>query len=244
MAAETKLVFEQINTVRGFQQIYDQVRVAISEGELKPGDRLPAERKLAEIFGASRAVVREALRALEAAGLILLRTGATGGAFIRVGEPSIVARAISDVASLGGFSSESLLETRILLTSWMIRLASERADEEDFQRLEADVDDLKRADLHSESRLPEVMNFYRILASASHNEVLAALSEALNSIVLERLNRVGPDPRSNIAEVRQRILAHMRAKDAEAAVEEVTNHLTALEKNLLEKEQLTGQNDN
>src|SRR5271168_3040058 len=68
---------------RAFEVVYDKVRRELAEGVLKVGDKLPAERELAESLGFSRAAVREALRALEATGLVQLQKGVKGGAFIQ-----------------------------------------------------------------------------------------------------------------------------------------------------------------
>ncbi|MGH3627928.1 MAG: FadR/GntR family transcriptional regulator, partial [Sciscionella sp.] len=71
-------MFNRVKTRRGFEYIYEQVRNAIAEGRLRPGDRLPAEREMAEIFGVSRHGVREAIRGLESTGLVESRPGVTG----------------------------------------------------------------------------------------------------------------------------------------------------------------------
>lgn len=79
------LTFVKARRVRSFDDIVDQVRTAIVDGSILAGERLPSERELAEQFGVSRATLREALRALEAVGLIEIRLGAHGGAFATEG---------------------------------------------------------------------------------------------------------------------------------------------------------------
>ena len=78
--------FTRVQTRRGFEYISEQIRKAIGDGTYKPGERLPPERQLAEIFGVSRQGVREALRGLEASGLVSSRPGAGGGVFVREGD--------------------------------------------------------------------------------------------------------------------------------------------------------------
>lgn len=73
--------FVKVRRVRSFDDVVEQVRGAIIDGSILAGERLPSERELAEQFGVSRATLREALRALEAVGLIKIRVGAHGGAF-------------------------------------------------------------------------------------------------------------------------------------------------------------------
>lgn len=79
------LTFVKVRRVRSFDDVVDQVRAAIIDGSILAGERLPSERELAEQFGVSRATLREALRALEAVGLIEIRVGAHGGAFATEG---------------------------------------------------------------------------------------------------------------------------------------------------------------
>lgn len=67
---------EPISTQRIYQEVASQLRRSISEGRLRPGDKLPPERRLAAMFGVSRNTVRDALRALEQSGLIELKLGA------------------------------------------------------------------------------------------------------------------------------------------------------------------------
>jgi DNA-binding FadR family transcriptional regulator len=73
--------FGPARRVRSFDDVVEQVRRSIVEGVIAAGDRLPSEREMAEQFGVSRATLREALRALEALGLLEIRRGAQGGAF-------------------------------------------------------------------------------------------------------------------------------------------------------------------
>jgi DNA-binding FadR family transcriptional regulator len=96
--------FDLVQNRRGFEYIFEQIRGSIAAGELRPGDRLPPEREMATMFGVSRQGVREALRGPEVAGLVVCRTGVTGGAFVRHGDRRTVTRAIDDLASLGTIS--------------------------------------------------------------------------------------------------------------------------------------------
>jgi len=229
--------FTQVRTKRGYEYIYEQIREAIVAGRFRPGDRLPAEREMAQIFGVSRQGVREAIRGLESTGLVEIRLGVLGGAFVCEGDPSTVTRAMSDLALLGTFSSQSLLEARIVLTSDVLRLACERATAEDLQRLEDDI--VATEQLFAEAsaaRTAQITGFYRRLAEATHNEVLVALTDSLTQIVHARLERAGPAPDRDIGRVRRTILGHVRAGDADAAIAEITRHLTGLERTLLAAE--------
>jgi GntR family transcriptional regulator, transcriptional repressor for pyruvate dehydrogenase complex len=233
-------MFTRVRPRRGFEYISEQIREAVAEGQLKPGSRLPAEREMAEIFGVSRQGVREALRGLEMSGLVESKPGVNGGVFIRAGDPAVVTRAVKDLASLGVLSADSLLEARILLTSDVLRLVCERATQEDFERLEADIAEVEQSaespDEVGAARIVRVTRFYTLLAEATHNEVLVMLMNSLTDVVQARLNRVGPRPLTNVGQVRRKLLRHLRKGEPEAAVKVLTTHLKRLEARLEERE--------
>jgi GntR family transcriptional regulator, transcriptional repressor for pyruvate dehydrogenase complex len=226
-------VFTPVRTKRGYEYIVEQIREAITSGRFRPGDRLPAERVMAETFGVSRQGVREAVRGLESTGLVEIRLGVQGGAYVRSGDPGTVTRAMTDLASLGALSPQSLLEARIVLTSSVIRLACERATAEDLERIEVDIAAIEQqAARPGFERHAAITDFYRLLAEATHNEVLVMLTDSLAQIVHARLNRAGPPPDHDIGVLRRRVLDLVRAGDADAAIAEVTGHLTRLEERL------------
>jgi GntR family transcriptional repressor for pyruvate dehydrogenase complex len=239
-----KPIFEFVQQRRSYQEIYDQVRREIAAGRLVPGDRLPAEREMSTMFGVNRQAVREALRALEVSGLIKSKVGVAGGSFVEPGDPGVVIRGLNDLAVLGQLSSGSLLEARILMTSDAIRLACKRGLDEDFMRLEKDIDETERlTQQHDlERRSTQIVNFYRLLGEATHNEVYGLLIDSLTAIVQVRLSAAGPDPRTDVVTVRRSILSHMRSRNEEAAVREMVDHLQRLEVHLLEKEKSPSSN--
>jgi DNA-binding FadR family transcriptional regulator len=81
-----------------------------------------------------------------------------------------------------------------------------------------------------------IINFYSLVARATNNEVMVMLINSLSEIVRQLLDRLGPEPRSDVIEVRRLILKHLRARDAEAATEEMTRHLERLSQQLRSKE--------
>jgi DNA-binding FadR family transcriptional regulator len=230
--------FAPVKTKRGFQEVADQIRSEISAGRLAPGDRLPSERDMAVQFGVSRQAVREALRGLEMAGMVASKVGVAGGAFVESGDLDVVARGLEDLSSLGRFSNGSLLEARIIMTTTALGLACERGSEEDFDRLDADTDQIEelRIQKRFEERSKRVVDFYRILGVATHNDVFALLLNSLTQLVQRRLSAVGHAPRKDLAKVRHEIVARLRESDAAGAVEIMVAHLQRLEASLSKEE--------
>jgi GntR family transcriptional regulator, transcriptional repressor for pyruvate dehydrogenase complex len=229
--------FEPVRRQRGYEHIYEQIRTAIFEGRYKPGDRLPAEREMAQIFGVSRNGVREAVRGLASTGLVEIRLGVSGGVFVAPGNFGTVTQSMEDLASLGALRPDSLLEARIQLTSIVLRLACERASEEDLQRIEADIElTEKHYTRPGTERNAQIIEFYRLLAMATHNEVLVLLTEALAKAVFVRTQRGNPKLNPEIGQLRRRIVEYVRVGDADAAIHELTQQLQRLEDSMLEVE--------
>ncbi|GAA3528071.1 FadR/GntR family transcriptional regulator [Amycolatopsis ultiminotia] len=226
---------------RGYEYIAEQVRDAIATRRYKPGDRLPTEREMAEIFEVSRNGVREAIRSLESSGLVEIRIGVHGGVFVAAGDPQTVSRSVRDLASLGALPPENVLEARILLTSDVLRLACERATEEDLKRIEDDILVTEREVLQpGAQRTFQITRFYRLLAEATHNKVLVILTDSLAQAVHVRLLRGGPPVNRRVGELRRRIVGYIRAGDSESAIGEITRHLIALEESMATAERVIG----
>jgi GntR family transcriptional regulator, transcriptional repressor for pyruvate dehydrogenase complex len=240
---ERKVIeFQPIRPRRVFEEICDRIRAELAAGTLRPGDKLPPERELAEQFGVSRTAVREALRTLEIAGLVRLQKGAKGGAFIMDGTQS-VRQSLQDLINLGRLSLDDLTEARLLIQDVIVRLACIRATQEDFLALERDID--RTEELTAAGRLRERLEysieFYKILAAATRNDVLSILIDSLTHILRLVIARVGPDPRMDLVEVRRRFMKHLRARDADRASAEMSEHLGRLHEHLVRAERQRGQ---
>lgn len=227
---ETKAPAEEFAPVRGrraFDEIIDQLRSRLRKGELRPGDRLPSERSLAEQFQVSRNTVREALRMLEISGLIQIRKGATGGGFVSQSEPRVVARTLSDALLLSSFSLADLTEVRHWLGLVITRLACERATEDDLKRLE---DNVRRAEVLTragewERRSNVNHEFLDLLAAATANPVLEMFQHSITEVIREIVIAVGPIQGDEMLQSRLRLLEHLRARNPEAAAAEMDRHL-------------------
>lgn len=221
---EPGLEFTPVVPQRAFEDIAEQIRGLIASGRLKPGDRLPAERKLSVQFNVSRNTVREAFRALELSGMIELRKGAYGGAFVLPGSPDVIVNGLLNLYHLGAISPVKLTEARIWLNTIVVRVACERMTEEDLARLEANVEAAAQAqkagDFDARARIQ--LDFYVILARMTQNPIIEAVMQAVMGVMAEFIRSIGPGDNAHAIQSRKRLLKHFRARDAEAAVEEMT----------------------
>src|SRR3954470_10882631 len=124
---------------RSFDDVLEQLREAILSGRIRPGERLPNERELCERFGVGRPTLREALRSLEAVGLIEVRPGKAGGSYAVTPSEATVGAALAALVGLRGASLENLAESRVDFESENAAWAARRATAADIAELEAIV---------------------------------------------------------------------------------------------------------
>jgi len=171
---------------RAFEVICSQIRAKLIAGELKPGDRLPTERELAIQHGVSRTAVREAMRSLEMFGLITLRKGSHGGAFILDNAAGLVSQNFRDMLDFGRISLETFLEAHIHIAAAALRLIPGRATEADFQHLLAELDEIDaftEAGAHAE-RSARILQFSEKLAKLSGNKMMESIVTAASQVSL------------------------------------------------------------
>jgi DNA-binding FadR family transcriptional regulator len=228
-----------VKTRRTFEEVSEQIRGAIASGQLKSGDRLPGERELAEVFVVSRTAVREALRMLESAGLIELRKGRNGGAVVRTGDPANVTQSIQDMVLLGSLPMSDLTEARIDITNAVIAHFCARATEEDYARLERNVErtaGIGDADEHGEELIDAAIEFHCLLAAGTHNKMFVIMIQATTSVLRNFLAiraRYPKNPKNELILSRRRLLKHLRARKVEAAQREMTKNLLELHNRVL-----------
>lgn len=151
-----------------------------SERGLEPGDHLGAESWLLERYGVARASLREALRLLEAQGAVEMRRGAGGGAIIARPQPAQLAGFLAMTLQSGRGDMRTILEARNAIEPTMAALAAQRRTPEELDRLKECTDNLMAsrhdsAAFHRYNRM-----FHDLVATASHNLVLAAILPALS----------------------------------------------------------------
>src|SRR5580704_9659767 len=129
-------LFSRVSVGRISEIIVEQIRLLMRQGQLKPGDRLPPERDPCERFGVSRVTVREALRMLESKGLVEIRVGARGGAFVTIPTGEHVGDGLADMLSLSALTAADVTEVRLILEVGIAPLVCARATEEDLEALE------------------------------------------------------------------------------------------------------------
>jgi GntR family transcriptional repressor for pyruvate dehydrogenase complex len=197
----------------------------IIKGDLKPGDRLPAERELARQVGVSRPSVRAGLRSLAALGVVESRHGA--GTFITAGPPRLSSGPLSLMAALHGFTRDEMFEARRVLEVGAAGLAAEHANGDGLAMMSEEITGMFASLDDPQAFLVHDVRFHRAVAAASGNPVLAALVDMVSALVYERRRRTVERARDlkESAEMHRRIYTAVRDKDAERARREMSAHL-------------------
>ncbi len=163
------------------KQIEQQILAMIREGSLSVGDRLPSERELAEMFGVSRASVREAMRSLEHLGAIDVRQG--GGTFVREARWEDLGSRITAVFAVQPQLLWQIYEARCVIEPALGRSAAQNATDEDIVQLNEILDRQAEKLLRGESTVEEDNAFHLIIMRAAGNPILQAMAEACLSLL-------------------------------------------------------------
>ncbi len=178
-AEPARVSFQPARAMRTYDAVVEQIRAAITEQRLKPGDRLPSALELAREFEISRNAVLEALRVLERSGLILLRRGSRGGAFVRALTGDELAEPLHLMMETE-VPIADMVEIRRVIEGNAAAWAAERATREELRGIEKVV---KRwewlaaqpSDEDWRQARAEDIRFHTLIAEASHNAAAAAL---------------------------------------------------------------------
>ena len=164
---------EEIKIEKPADIIIKQIKNLISSGQLKPGDKLPAERALCEKFGVGRSHVRDALRKLEFYGI--LRTVPQSGTVVAGIGVTALEGLINDVLELNEHDFHSFVETRVFLEMHSAQLAAERATKEDLIKIEKALEAFGKVVDAGNQGVEEDLLFHLKVADAGKNSVLNSL---------------------------------------------------------------------
>lgn len=205
--------------------IINQLKYLISSGQLKPGDKLLSERKLAEKFGVGRAPVREAIKKLEFYGI--LKTQPQSGTIVAALETSALEGLISDALQIETYDFYSLVETRLILEVNAIRLCCERRTEHDLKLIEKDLIKCEKKIKAGSPAVEEDLNFHRQIAQASKNQVLKSMMLIITPDIMTNYRKYWICSKNKmVAGIEHQLLfEYIRNQDADGAETMMKQHL-------------------
>jgi GntR family transcriptional repressor for pyruvate dehydrogenase complex len=211
-----------------------RIQKQISIGKLLPGEKLPAEREMARKYRTSRVSVREAYRSLEEMGLISIRRGAEGGAFISDVDHEPVLKSLSLVLRLGKTSHEELTEARLLVEPPIARLAARRALPEDVAHLESVVRKQEASLKRTGDYGPFDLQFHRCVADCARNLPLKVLMNSLADLMVQLVSKVDVSEhvQHETCNFHRLILDAISRHDEEAAYAIMADHVAEVQDRL------------
>jgi GntR family transcriptional repressor for pyruvate dehydrogenase complex len=230
-------MFDSVKSNKVSQNITDQIRNAIFEGRLKPGDKLPSEREMIENFRVSKATLREALRSLEVLGFLEIRKGVSGGAFVTEVDMTKARDSFTNFLLFKNLSLKDLSEVRLLLEPYIAEKATLAITQEDLSRLEKLIKDSEEnigKGIAFESRKDEI-EFHRIIASITGNPILMFILDFVENLLIDTKEILKPGKEFSIKVLRahKRIYNGLLERNVKKVHEEMVRHIREVEKDLL-----------
>jgi len=226
--------FKPIRTSKVYEQVIEQIKDMIYRGDLKRGDKLPSERELKENLDVSRASIREAFSALEMIGLIESRPGE--GTFIKTDAEDNLLEPLSLVLLLEENVAQELIELRKVLETDCVKLAAERIEEEEVEKLSDLLQKMRERTGFEKESIELDRDFHHTIARAARNRVLfyvmSSIFDAMDfHIKYTRTTLVSrPETMDQFTLQHERIVQSISEGDREKAMEHMRNHLDYVEK--------------
>lgn len=213
-----------VRSVSGYQAVVDAIRRELSLGRIRAGERLPAERQLAQQLGVSRETVRQAIRVLEGSGQVIVKRGALGGAFIQASafdrtlvQEELVERRDEIVEHI---------EYRGVIESGAAALAAERRSSADLAEIIAAQEELRNARTRDDARHADT-RFHLAIAVASGNSTLAKAVEEARVFVFRTTDMMPFQFLIDSSlEAHQHVFTAIEAHDAAGAAEAMEQHIS------------------
>jgi len=228
--------FHSVKRGKISERIAQQIKSKILSGSMKPGDKLPPERELVQRFQASRISVREALKSLEASGLLAIKPGS--GVFITEINSKLMSESLSSILRIQKTSVNQLTEARVILEPNIARLASERITPQDLLKLEQNIRDTSKTLKSDSPSLTSSQNieFHSLIAEATHNTVIALTMKTLFTVLKEMTVEITDDlsKRKKISadavRYHRKILRALREKDSKKVYELMLKHILEIQR--------------
>ena len=226
-------MFKSVKSNKISEHIVEQIRRAIFEGRLKPGDKLPPEKELIKTFHVSKATLREAMRSLEVLGFLEIRKGVSGGAFVTEVDMKKARDSFTNFLLFKNLSLSNLFEVRLILEPYIAEKAALAITEEDLRRLEnlnKECEYVLKNDIPIEYRKKEI-EYHQIIGSVSDNPILMFILDFVENLLIDtkEILRPGKEFSQKVLNAHKRIYKALVERDPKKAREEMVKHVREVE---------------
>jgi len=218
----------KIDRVKLSDEILHRLKEMIKTGEFGDGDKLPVEKRLAELFGVSRTTVREALAVLAAEGWVTSKRG--GGTYVKHTKTSTPVQPLTTL--LGGQNSDilELMEVRKMLEREVAMLAASRATPEDILAVKAAYRDMEEAVAQGQDTSAADYGIHFAIAKAAKNHTILSIISHLHELYykvvkMNRKHRAKPFGYEQILAEHLTIIHAIEKRDSNAARKAMEHHL-------------------
>jgi len=230
--------FKPVKQPRISDAVFQQLKKTILSKDLRPGDKLPAEKDLSEQFQVSRVAVKEAIRSLESTGFVEIRQGSNGGAYVTDLKFEQLANACHDLFLADKISIHELHHVRILIEPEVARLATLNLNVEYGERLQRAYKGEHPPGASLSEDIASATKVHFVLAEMCGNRFLEALVNSLLKLTKKILEEIRPNPPSSIHPpgLHGPIVEAVLSGDPEGAADAMRNHARVFYDNLVKLE--------
>ena len=231
-------MFSAVSTERLHEVVVRQIESLVISKQLSAGDAIPPERRLAELLGVSRSVIREAMRILERAGLLEIRPGK--GAYVRNPSSLSISRPLSFLVRMRQGTVEDCLEFRRYLEPEIAYLAALRGSEEHIASMQESLEAMEEAKYVPERFIEHDQAFHSVLAESTGNPVFLLVLDSTIDLLREMRQKTMhiSTPFTQDREEHIRIFECVSGGNAEGAREAMAAHLNSVEQQLKDTDEL------
>ncbi|NOX33021.1 MAG: FadR family transcriptional regulator [Deltaproteobacteria bacterium] len=227
--------FETVKANRISQNIVEQIRGAILAKELKIGDQLPSEKDFAKHFGVSKSSLREAYRVLEAYGLLEIRQGMSGGAFIKEVDLTTVKDSLVNYFFFQNPGIREYTQIRTFIEPQIVKICAEKITVEDIEYLENNILAMEQEPdgKHFISDLD--IAFHKKLVDISKNKIISLIVESVQAALINIKRIVHTDEQflKMVCDGHKKIVNALRESDPKKASEAMLDHINEVEKGMM-----------
>ena len=213
--------------IKQVETVLKYIKDQLYSGLLQHGERLPAERRLAEKLGVGRAHVRAAFQKLEFYGIV--QTFPQSGTVVAQEKMQVLERMITDALQIEQYDFASLVYVRELLEIEAVKLCARNRTEEDLVAIEGALKECEEK-FYTDERVSKDFAYHQALARGAHNPVIASLLLVITPDVLRYYQRyrVCSVPSEEVCFEHRELLRCVREQDEEGAAEMLRRHLKSL----------------
>jgi GntR family transcriptional regulator, transcriptional repressor for pyruvate dehydrogenase complex len=227
--------FETVKTNRISHNIVEQIRTAIFDGELKIGDQLPPEKKFAKHFGVSKSSLREAYRVLEAYGLLEIRQGMSGGAFIKEVALTTIKESLANYFFFQNPGLKEYTQIRTFLETQVVRICAETITSKDIEYLENNILAMEKKSTGKIFSGDLDIAFHKKLVDVTENKIISLIVETIQAALINIKRIVHTDEQflKMVCRGHKEIVAALKEHDPEKASKAMLDHINEVEKGML-----------